>query len=169
MLVSAHQAVIKHLLKEYTFIGPAPRYLLAELKGGVTVKSLYKSTWDSLRVLQAAVVETFGVSHAMYNLQINPCDFCHFATLMRPDLEQRVVDPTGFARAGVVSPTRQALMNTARVERQLICANLRIFAPLAAPGDSEALVYFLKKGLAELRAHMKSEGSEQNSGVLSSF
>ena len=29
----AHQAVIKHLLKEYTFIGPAPRYLLAELKG----------------------------------------------------------------------------------------------------------------------------------------
>ena len=65
MLVSAHQAVIKHLLKEYTFIGPAPRYLLAELKGGVTVKSLYKSTWDSLRVLQAAVVETFGVSHAM--------------------------------------------------------------------------------------------------------
>ena len=56
---------IKHLLEEYTFIGLAPRYLLAELKGGVTVKSLYKSTWDSLRVLQAAVVETFGVSHAM--------------------------------------------------------------------------------------------------------
>ena len=122
------------LLAQYSFIGPAPRYLLATLKGDVGDKLLYKSTLEALQKLQSLVQQAFGVSHAMYSLQINPCDLCHFVTLMRPDKPDRVVEPAGFARAGSISSSRLSLLNSALIESKLIKANLQIFAPLSRVG-----------------------------------
>ena len=71
--------VVEELAKKYTFVGPAPRYLTAELLGGVGKRSLQVRSFTVLRGLRDAVEEKFKVQHWLYSLQVNPCDFCHFS------------------------------------------------------------------------------------------
>ena len=72
-------AVINTLGQEYTFIGPAPRYLFAGLLGNAASTKCQRPVLGVLRNSQREVAQKFGVRHWLYNLQICPCDFCHFA------------------------------------------------------------------------------------------
>ena len=73
---------VEDLAKSYTFVGPAPRYMTAELLGGCGSRQLQVQSLKFLRRLRDAVAEKFKAHHWLYSLQVNPCDFCHFASAL---------------------------------------------------------------------------------------
>ena len=77
------KTIVEDLARKYTFVGPAPRFLTAELLGGCGVRKLQVQSLEFLRTLRDAVSKKFQVQHWLYSLQVNPCDFCHFASALQ--------------------------------------------------------------------------------------
>ena len=126
---------MSHLSNTFTFVGPAPRYMIAELMGNVKDGTFYLKAPSSLNLVREAILQQFGVDHTSYAVQVNPCDLCHFCTLMRPDKllgdANMAADPSTYGRAGSISLSRLSLLNLARVEEENIKMRLFHLAPLA--------------------------------------
>ena len=136
--VGTKEFVVSDILKRYTFIGSAPRYLCAELLGDINERRYYRRSLEFLRQVRDAVENKFRVSHTVYTIQISPCDLSHFSTLIRPDDDESrdgfKTDPCFFARAGNLSVQRVQLLNEASLEERIIRSSLKVFAPLEESG-----------------------------------
>jgi hypothetical protein len=126
------------LLREFTFIGPAPRYFLAECRGNVKDSNLYKDTRRLLTIVDRSIAEKFGVQHSLYGVQINPCDLCHFCTMMRPDRQKDETfhpsNPAMSVRGGAISAARMQLLSIFDLEERIGKHNLADFAPSTIDG-----------------------------------
>jgi hypothetical protein len=119
-----------HVALHYSFIGPAPRFMHAELMGNVK-SSMYKDmVLHLLQELQQHVKMQFRVDHWLYSLQVNPCDFCHFAGALHQIKHKEIHDFSFHARGTGMSAIRQQLLTTLKLENSQIRINLFLLAPL---------------------------------------
>ena len=97
-----------------TFIGPAPRYLIAELLGDGDKKSKQAEAWAFLVSLNNALRARLHIHHWLYTLQVVPC------TMHRGGCILQNGSPLSSFRAGHLTKYRSNLQYTFKLELQLI-------------------------------------------------
>ena len=115
---SASEDALRETDCKYSFIGPAPRFLYATFRGDRDSRQHRRKCLDDLRLVRDFVAEQFCVEHAVYNIQISPCEFQHF-------IKGRLQFPTeGLpspgARGGRLSPAKAMLLNLSATEEHLL-------------------------------------------------
>ena len=83
---------------KYTFIGPAPRYFYAALRGESKRREFHRKCLGDLGLLRDFVASELKTEHALYNLQVNPCVWQHFA---RARIHFPEGAPAGGSRGGL--------------------------------------------------------------------
>ncbi len=119
-----------HVVLRYTFIGPAPRFMHAELLGDVKSVMHRGMVLRLLQELQQHVKMQFQIDHWIYALQVNPCDFCHFAGAMHRIQHRDTHDFRFHSRGKGMTAIRQQLLTTLKLENSQIRVNLFLLAPL---------------------------------------
>ena len=102
----------------YTFIGPAPRYLYSALMGDPESVVLHRQVLSDLCIIRNHFAESLGVDHTLYAVQINPCDWQHF-------IRARLGFPASSRirlgmRAGAISPLASSRTNKSSLEETMI-------------------------------------------------
>ena len=131
--------LVSKLVARFSFIGPAPRYLYAKLRGDLKAKKYHNETLRILGRVQRALEKRFGISLSRYAVQVNPCDFCHFCCALEhkhsqscgPDCaltfnEYLRVDK--LVRSGIPSPGRLQLLLTNAMERDAIATRVALLS-----------------------------------------
>ena len=104
-----HLQQIRDIASHLTFVGPAPRYLVAELLGDGDNKAKQAESWQFLAKLNEALKGRLGVAHWLYTLQVVPC------TMHRAGCILQGGSPLLSFRSGRVSKYRSNLEFTLKL------------------------------------------------------
>lgn len=122
----------------FTFVGPAPRWLYATWAGRRNGRHQQRAVLGYLRILRSWVRKQFGVTHPLYNLQVNPCDWQHWIRARFPfdDVNKPRTELTTGIRGGSVSDWKSQLLNSSWREEQNIAERKAFFSHIPWVVDS---------------------------------
>ena len=119
-VANAQGSLLRQVDERFTFIGPAPRALFGALHGDAADQQVQLHCLQDLRQVRDWIAEEFDVQHALYNVQITPCDWQHF--LRARESFPAHGAPLAGTRGGSISATQSLLLTLALHEEEMMRA-----------------------------------------------